>query len=313
MKARIIRSSKREFDCRIEETKEVVSAKALGNLLKGQNQLVAGDYVTLELQENEYMITHLAKRKNEVFRIIRRENKKKITASNIDVLIIVSAVSAPEYKQGLVDRYLLRSEQWGIPAFVIFNKMDEFNEQINLQFESERLRALNVRCFETSAKTEHRPLLLEGIEELKNSIQSKTALFLGQSGVGKSKLISALSDGSIELVSNALAKVGKGTHTTSWAEIIDLENFELVDSPGVRSFSIDDFHPDDLQACFPDLQIYFSQCKFSNCNHQSNSKGCAFENLDENEQETKIVLSRLESYLRFKEEIESRPEWDKNY
>jgi ribosome biogenesis GTPase len=76
LKARIIKSAKREFDCQISQTREIISATALGNLLK-DGQIVVGDYVELD---DSNVIKSIYERENEVFRILRRENKKKITA-----------------------------------------------------------------------------------------------------------------------------------------------------------------------------------------------------------------------------------------
>jgi ribosome biogenesis GTPase len=236
------------------------------------------------------------------------KNKKKITASNVDCVIIVCAVSKPEYKQGMIDRYLLRAVQWEIPAIVVFNKMDEFDGQIDLAFEHERVKELIHDSYEVCSKGAHKAKVLSGIEKLESDITGKTALILGASGVGKSKLISKLSGGKIELKSNELAKVGKGAHTTTWAELVDCGKFELIDSPGVRSFSLDDMNADDIKECFVDLHPYFAQCKFNDCAHLEDSKGCAFHSIDDEK-----ILSRLDSYLRFIDEVSSREDWQKNY
>jgi ribosome biogenesis GTPase len=313
LKARIIYSSKRDFECRIEDTKEVVTATALGNLLKG-SQIVVGDYVELQKQDNdEFIIQSVQERKNEVFRRLVREKKKKMTAANVDVLVIVMSASRPEYKRGLVDRYLLRAMEWEIPALLVFNKMDEFDESFELEFETKRLEKIGVTAFETCAKDASlkAQFLSNGYDELKSTLEGKTAIFLGQSGVGKSKLISLLNDGKFELLSNQLAKVGKGAHTTTWAQLIDCETFELIDSPGVRSMSIEDISIDDLNRFYPDIFPIMQKCKFVDCLHEENSKGCAFHELDSENYEDALILSRLDSYLRHRDEITSIPEWKK--
>ncbi len=308
MKARIIRSSKREFDCLCTEDNKIIQATALGNLLKN-GQIVVGDFVEIKSEKDEFVIHQVFERTSEVYRIIRRENKKKITASNVDLLVIVVAVSLPEYKQGIVDRYLLRAHQWEIRTIVIFNKMDEFNDEFDLEFEQDRVKELGVDCYEVSSKFDYQQKFLPlGFAELQERISGKTALMLGQSGVGKSKLISKLSGGVVELESRELAKVGKGTHTTTWAQLITLDNFQVVDSPGVRSFSIDDLEKEDLLELFPDLIEYSQQCKFNDCKHAEHSKGCAFQKVED-----PIILSRLDSYKKFYEELAQRPSWEKNY
>ena len=115
-KARIIRSSKREFDCLIKKTGEEVKAVSLREVLKDSHPVV-GDIVYLEPQENDdrYAIFEREERKNEIFRRIVRSNKKKVIAANVDVILIVTSVAQPKYKPFLTDRYIARSCEWEIP------------------------------------------------------------------------------------------------------------------------------------------------------------------------------------------------------
>ena len=311
-KAKIIKSSKRVFECKLESA-EVVNATALGKIFKTQKPVV-GDWVEIQkTQQDEYEILSIIERRNEIYRQLVREKKKKVIAANIDLICIVMSVSKPEFKRALLDRYLLRSVQWEIPTVVIFNKMDEFEDQIDIEFESKRIKGLIIDSFEISStnKSYQKRFLSKGLDELKEMFNQKTAILMGQSGVGKSKLISAISGGEIELISGKLAKVGKGAHTTTWAEIISFDNFDLVDSPGVRTLSINDISIDDLNRLFPDIFPYFQHCKFNDCRHEESSKGCFFNSLDENNIDNQIALSRLDSYLRFKDEIEEIPEWQR--
>lgn len=313
LKAKIFRSAKRVFDCKTESG-EIIQAVAHATVLKEQH-LVVGDNVIIKSsdQTDQYEIIELLERENEVYRRIVRENKKKVSASNIDYLLIVTSVSKPVYKSGLIDRYLLRAVQWGIPAVVVFNKMDEFDDQFVLDFELEKWEKMGARTFLTSSESDVDPEILKEMQDLKAFLQNKTALLVGQSGVGKSRLISTLSEGKVELLSRRLAKkYQKGSHTTTWAEIIDCDNFLLVDSPGVRSMAVDDIAVDELPTLFPDLLPLFGQCKFNNCRHDENSKNCYFHNLDREDFDDLIVLDRLDSYCRIRDEVEKIPEWQKN-
>ncbi len=308
MRARVIKSARRTFDCLPEGGSEAISATAKGNLLK-EGEVVVGDYVELEESAGEWVITEVEERKNRVFRRIIREQKEKTIASNLDLLVIVCAVSKPNYKRGLLDRYLIRSEQWEIPAIIVFNKMDQFTDQFDREFEKARVASMDIPFFETCAKRdeaseEHK----DQLEKLKETLKGKTSMFVGQSGVGKSKLISTLTDGAIDLESRELAKVGKGTHTTTWAELIHYKDFEIIDSPGVRTLSIEDIFEDELPHLFPDLVNLLVKCQFNNCKHQPDSKGCYFQEDIPNKE---YILSRLDSYLRFKEEVSRIPDWEK--
>jgi ribosome biogenesis GTPase len=312
LKAKIFRSAKRLFDCKTEDG-DMIQAVAHATVLK-ESHPVVGDNVIIKSsdQSDQYEIIELVERQNEVYRRIVRENKKKVSAANIDYLVVVTAVSKPVYKSGLIDRYLLRAVQWGIPAVVVFNKMDEFEDQFVLDFELEKWEKMGAKTFLTSCEQEVDEEITKEMQQLKEFLKDKTALLVGQSGVGKSRLITTLSDGKVELLSKRLAKkYQKGSHTTTWAEIIDCENFLLVDSPGVRSMAVDDISADELPSLFPDLLAYFQQCKFNNCRHDENSKECAFNELDREDFDDLIILDRLESYCRIRDEVEKIPEWQK--
>lgn len=317
VKARIIRSHQRDFDCLITDTREIVKATALGNLLKKGETVVVGDYVNIQIfnEQGEYLISEVLERKNEIFRIIVRESKKKVTASNCDYLIILNSVSKPKFKRGIVDRFLVRAFQWGVKPLVIFNKMDHYDSNdFDINFEVKRLESLGVECFEISAKDlEYKKNYLEnGIDELKEKMKHKTSLFVGQSGVGKSQTISRLSAGMVELKTKEVGKAGKGSHTTTWSEIVDCGDFDLIDSPGIRSFSLDDMDPETLIEYFPDLFEIKNVCEYSTCTHRPENKGCSFYS-----QKTKArddyrgIMSRLEIFLEIQEEISETPFWKK--
>lgn len=310
IKARIFRSSKRQFDCQREDTKQVVEATALATLLK-EDHIVVGDWVELEGES----IVSVHPRHNAIFRNLPREQKKKVIAANVDVMLVVVSAGKPAYKRGLVDRYLARSDYWNVPAYVVFNKMDLYDEtEFDIKFEADRLKWLNVKCFEVSAQdsTYKNKYLESGFTELSKDLEGKTAILVGHSGVGKSRLITSLSDGKVELLSGELGKVGKGAHTTTWAELIDAEKFTLIDSPGIRSMSLADLTKQDLLYCFSDVNEWTTKCQFSsNCTHEENSKGCFFQKLDKGKREDQLILSRLESYKRVLEEVSNIPDWAK--
>ncbi len=307
-KARVYKSHQRVFQC-VLESGEMVDATALGNLLKNEENVVVGDYVMLD---DVNTILEVLPRTSEIFRRLIREKKKKITAANCDVMVIVNSVSRPEFKRGIVDRYLVRAHQWNIKPLMVFNKMDEHNpELVDLNFEEDRLRELGVDCFEICANNpNYKPKYLSlGFHDLKDELKNKTSIFLGQSGVGKSKAITALTEIKRELLSKEVGKIGKGTHTTTWSEIIATGDFSVIDSPGIRSFGVDDLLETELLSLFPDVEEKATKCKFNNCTHAENVKGCFFNSLDKESRDTKIIYSRLDSYMKMLEEIRQVPDY----
>jgi ribosome biogenesis GTPase len=316
VKARIFRSSKRHFDCQREDTKEIVPATALATQLK-EDHLVVGDWVEISSPgqgSEEWKIEKVIDRKNAIFRNIPREQKKKVIAANVDVVLIVASAGKPSYKRGLVDRYLVRSDFWSVPAYVVFNKMDQYDpNEFEIKFEADRLQWLNVKSFELAATdASYEPKYLSsGFKDLAQNLQGKTAILLGHSGVGKSRLITELTGGKVELLSGELGKVGKGAHTTTWAELIDAGSFTLIDSPGVRSMSLSDLTKEELLYCFSDIAEFATKCQFVSCTHEPNSRGCFFQKLDDKKREDQLILSRLDSYKRVLDEVSNIPDWQK--
>ena len=300
----IYEAHKKEFLCKIDGENITVSAFAKRTVLKS-NKLVVGDNVLLEKIGNDYKIVDLIDRTNEIFRMIIRERKKRVTAANCDLVIIATSVSKPPYKQGVIDRFTTRSFQWDVPAIVIFNKMDEFQNDFDIDFEMRRFENLGIECFEVSAKYPENPSRFGrgSFKDLQNKLLKTQSIILGQSGVGKSKLITSLSDKKVILRSAEIGKSGKGSHSTSWSEMIDCGTFRIIDSPGIRSFSLSDILPEELINFFPDLLPISLTCRFNNCQHKSSSKGCAFYGERTDPQASDIIESRLSSYKKIMEEI----------
>ncbi len=314
MKARIYRSAKRIFDCKALGNPKLIEASALAVLLKDEH-LVVGDFIELEKNNEEYVITERHKRTSQMTRFLPRERKEKVIASNLDLIIVVVSAEKPLYKRGLVDRYLVRGTQWSIPCIVVFNKMDLYEKELfDINFEVDRLKNLGVTCYEISSlNKDYAPRFLElGLPELDSFLKNKTAITLGHSGVGKSKLVSLLSNGRVDLLSGELGSVGKGAHTTTWAELIDCGDFTLIDSPGIRSMSLEDLKSENLISLFPDLEAISLKCKFgSSCKHSEQNKGCAFYTMDMKLRENQMVWSRFEAFERIRNEVESVPDWQK--
>lgn len=314
---KIYRVTKDKFYCKDFQDQQIKLVKARGYLLKGDNNIVVGDVVRLETIEREVYIAGVEPRKNEISRILIRQNKKKIMSANCDRLIIVSAASRPRYKRGLLDRYLVRSAQWKIPSFHVFNKMDEHDPKFfDIIFEADRLKELGVMSFEISSQVQNyqKKYLKQGMEELKILMKNQTCLVLGHSGVGKSHMISRLSDGRVHLKTKKIARSQKGAHGTSWSEIVDCAYFSLIDTPGIRSFSLDDILAKDLISYFGDLQEYISLCKYKNCPHGLEDRECYFQKkIDQKSREGALLHSRFTSYLKIYGEISEKPSWIKKY
>lgn len=90
-------------------------------------------------------------------------------------------------KEVLLTATSLARLYWGIPAIVVFNKMDLFNGEFDLNFEADRLNELGVQSFEVSSENaEYSPQFLkQGLTDLESVLSAKTAIMVVSLELGK--------------------------------------------------------------------------------------------------------------------------------
>ena len=196
----------------------------------------------------------------------------------------------PRTSTGFIDRFLVTAESYSIPAGIIFNKKDVFNNELkNYVDELNNLyEGIGYKCFTVSA------LQQESLTALQNVLKNKVTLFSGHSGVGKSTLINSLIPGLNLKTAEISEHHQKGIHTTSFAEMHQFpEGGFIIDTPGIREFGILDVVPSEVCHYFPEMFKLIKDCKFNNCTH-TNEKECAVLKAVE---DGRVYESRYESYL----------------
>jgi len=248
------------------ESGEVVRCATRRNLPR----TVCGDRVMWEASSpREGVITRVLERKTTLLRP-DRSNRGRPVAANLDQIVVVIA-SKPRFEPGMLDRYLVAAELMGATPAIVVNKLDLLDAQSLARLE-QRLaiyRHLGYCLLFTSTRS------TDGLKDLHRQLKSHTSILVGQSGVGKSSLVQALLP-DFEVRVGALSQVtGLGRHTTTAAQLYHLpDGGDLIDSPGVRDFSLCPVPVEELARGFVEFQPYLGRCRFHNCRHL-NEPGCA--------------------------------------
>jgi len=246
---------------------------------------VVGDHVVFRLDERKAgIIVAIAPRKNSLYRMDDRQQQKNI-AANIDQMLVVMA-KEPEPSTLLLDSYLVAAEVLGISPIIIFNKMDLMDEDFLNSYVAVYAK-LGYPLLKLSV------VLQQGIEELESLLNHKTNIFVGQSGVGKSSIISALLP-DVELnIGQLHGATGLGKHTTTVSKLYHLPHGgDLIDSPGIREFSLWEMDAMTLAKGFKEFSSFVEQCKFRNCSHVHEPDCAVIKAMDDGN----ISLLRWENY-----------------
>jgi ribosome biogenesis GTPase / thiamine phosphate phosphatase len=274
-----------------------VLCKLKGNFrLKGirtTNPVAVGDKVEVEMEADLSIgtITKILDRQNYIIRKATNLSKEShIIAANIDQLILVATLAFPRTSTGFIDRMLVTSEAYHIPAIILFNKTDLYIEELIPWLEETEKIYLDAGypCLRASAKTG------EGLENLKAVLKNKVSLISGHSGVGKSTLINALQPGLNLKIMEISSYHLKGQHATTFPEMHPLSfGGFIIDTPGIKEFGLMHFEKSEVAERFPEMRALMHLCRYSNCTH-SHEPGCAVLKALE---EGKIHPSRYDNYL----------------
>jgi ribosome biogenesis GTPase len=285
---------------------DIVQARVPGKFrLTGKeetNPIAVGDWVDADaVEDGTFQITYIHERKNAVVRTATHGKKgKHILCSNVDYACIVQSVKQPEYRLGLIDRFLAATLVYedAKPAIII-NKMDLAN---SIDFET-------IQIWRQIYEKMDIPVLLlnatsqQSMEVLKKFIENQTVSFTGPSGVGKTTLMNALDDTLAHKTGEISEWSNKGKHTTTFARLVPISSGGfIVDTPGIREFGIAEIEANELDLLFPDFEQARENCKFYNCTHR-HEPDCKVRDAVNDGQ---IAQSRYKSYLSMMEELETK-------
>ena len=265
------------------------------------DSLVTGDNVVWQPVEDNNSDTHgvvvaLQPRESE---LLRPDNYGKLrpVAANIDRIGVVFA-ALPNPQSNLIDRYLAAAEAHNIEPFVVVNKSDLLtdNNYPDMQQLIDDYQFIGYEVICVSANTG------SGIDQLERYLSDHRSIFVGQSGVGKSSIINMLQPENNSAIGALSGASNEGTHTTTASKLVYLDSGGiLIDSPGIREFSLSHLDQETIMYSFRDFRPYLGKCKFRDCQHDQET-GCA---LIEAVKEGKLLAQRLKNYHQIVQSVNS--------
>ena len=288
-----VKSEGQFYDCRIKGKFRIKG-------IKSTNPVAVGDQVVFTIQpekaEKVGVITEIEPRQNYIVRkSVNLSKQIHIIASNIDQVFLIITLKTPLTFPAFIDRFLVTAKAYEIKTVLVFNKIDLYNPQelIEMRLLKSVYEQIGYDCHEVVATD------LNTLDQIKQAMTQKVNMFSGHSGVGKSTLINTLSPGLDLRTSNISTQHEQGQHTTTFAEMFDLEGeAKIIDTPGIKGFGVVDIHREELSGYFVEFSALKEKCKFNNCMHIDEPHCAVKKALEKGE----IAYSRYKSYLQLLED-----------
>ena len=263
--------------------------------IRSTNPVVVGDRVMVEPDGDSSAIIEILPRHNYVIRRASNLSKEShIIAANVDRALLLVTLHSPTTPREFVDRFLVTCEAYKVPVTIVIGKADTLVEEYAV--EAEQFEAIYrdagydiIRLSSTTG---------QGIEEIRAMLKGHTTLVAGNSGVGKSTLVSTI-EPKLDIRTGEISESHhKGKHTTTFSTMYPIEGGYIIDTPGIKGFGLIDIESRELCRYFPEMMRLSPNCRFYNCTH-THEPGCA---VVEAVEEGTVAMSRYESYLKILDE-----------
>ncbi len=229
--------------------------------------LTVGDWIILDAEQRfvrELERSSVFSRKAAGSKLARQ-----YIAANVDTLFIVCSLNQ-DFNLSRIERYLALANEAHVEPVIVLTKADLCDDVEDKRAQVQSLDPL---------------LMIEAVNALDATDVDKlsswckagrTVAFLGSSGVGKSTLVNTLTGDQTQQTGGIREDDSKGRHTTTSRSIHLLaQGGVLIDTPGMRELQLADCETG-VSETFSDIEEIADQCRFSDCQHQS-EPGCAIQ------------------------------------
>ncbi|MDR0819393.1 MAG: ribosome small subunit-dependent GTPase A, partial [Oscillospiraceae bacterium] len=216
--------------------------------------------------------------------------------ANVDIIALLASGAIPVTDPFVLDKMIAISELRGCEPLIVVNKADlDTADELYSTYKSIGFTTVRVSA-----------ITGEGLSELRAAIDGKLCAFTGNSGVGKSSVLNALTTLNLP-IGEVSRKLGRGRHTTRHTELYELPPIKsgdvptfVIDTAGFSKLESENLTIEDVAGTFREFEPYEGECRFSDCRHLKEPDCAVIAALEAG----KIAHSRHQSYIRLCEEAE---------
>ena len=233
------------------------------------DKVVVGDRVRVARSGEDWVVEGVDPRSSQLLRRGPGGRKAKVVAANLDAILVVVAARDPDPTPSLIDRLLVVAETSGLTPVLVVNKADLPGGRESAEALRRLYGGIGYRVLVVSAVSGL------GMEALAEQVCTGATALVGPSGAGKSSLLNALDPGLGLRIGDLSRRTGRGRHTTVSARLIQLScGGAVADTPGFGDVGLWGVAPDEVAACFPEMEARVGECRFRGCAHLG-EPGCA--------------------------------------
>jgi ribosome biogenesis GTPase / thiamine phosphate phosphatase len=266
--------------------------------------LAVGDWVLVEKMANgECWINNYMEPLTQITRR-NTDGNKQVLVSNVDTALLVMGLDH-DFNLRRLERYLAIVQAAKVEPLIVLTKAD-IAENID-----EKIDQLTQRLPHHLPRFTVNALAPQTAIELASWLTpGQTLVLLGSSGAGKSTLTNTLTS-SQQVTGDVREGDSRGRHTTTARSLHQsVSGACIIDTPGLRTWS-PDIDEESLSFSFEDIQRLAMDCRFRDCQHQS-EPGCAVrDNVDADRLQNyhKLLREVRRSHQTALDKINERAKW----